>query len=70
VGTKTPEEVAAGVLTAIERNRPEVDVAPLGMRAGAKFAGIAPGVSAALQRRLGADRIATDMAEGQRDKRS
>jgi short-subunit dehydrogenase len=70
VGTKTPEEVAAGVLTAIERNRPEVDVAPLGMRAGAKFAGVAPGVSAALQRRLGAERIATDMAEGQRDKRS
>jgi short-subunit dehydrogenase len=70
VGTKTPEEVAGGVLSAIERNRPEVDVAPLGMRAGAKFAGVAPGVSAAVQRRLGAERIATDMAEGQRDKRS
>jgi short-subunit dehydrogenase len=70
VGTKTPADVADGVVSAIERNRPEVDVAPLGMRAGAKFAGVAPGVSAALQRRLGADRIATDMAEGQRDKRT
>ncbi len=70
VGTKTPEQVAAGVLSAIERNRPEVDVAPLGMRAGAIFAGVAPGVSAALQRRLGAEQIAEDMAEGQRDKRT
>src|SRR6185503_18395250 len=35
VGTKTPEEVAAGVLRAIERDRAEVDVAPLGLRAGA-----------------------------------
>ena len=59
-----------GVLSAIERNRPEVDVAPLGMRAGAIFAGVAPGVSAALQRRLGAEQIAEDMAEGQRDKRT
>ena len=69
VGTKTPGEVAAGVLTAIERNRPEVDVAPLGMRAGAAFAGVAPGVSAALQRRLGGGDVAEKLARGQRDKR-
>ena len=35
VGTKTPEDVAAGVLRAIERDRAEIDVAPLGLRAGA-----------------------------------
>ena len=32
VGTSTPDEVADGVLSAIERDRGEVDVAPLGMR--------------------------------------
>jgi len=70
VGTKTPDEVAAGVLTAIDRNRPEVDVAPVGMRVGAKFASVAPGINAAVQRRLGAEQIAADMAEGQRAKRT
>ena len=70
VGTKSPDEVAAGVVTAIERNRPEVDVAPLGLRAGAAFAGIAPGVSAALQRRLGGADVAAQLERGQRDKRT
>ncbi len=39
VGTSTPEEVAAAIVRAIERNRGEVDVAPLALRAGATFAG-------------------------------
>ena len=30
VGTRTPDDVAAGVIRAIERNRAEVEVAPLG----------------------------------------
>ena len=46
VGTKTPEDVAAAVVRAIEHDRAEVDVAPLGMRAGAAFAGLAPELSA------------------------
>ena len=70
VGTKTPQDVADAVLTAIERNRSEIDVAPLGMRAGAAVAGLAPELTARLQRRLGAEKVATAMAEGQRDKRS
>ncbi len=47
----------------------EVDVAPLSVRMGAKMAGVAPGVSAKLQRRMGGDQIASDLAKGQADKR-
>ena len=70
VGTKTPEDVAAGVLRAIERDRAEVDVAPLSMRAGATFAGLAPELSARVQRRLGGAKVADDMARGQSGKRA
>jgi short-subunit dehydrogenase len=69
VGTRTPEDVAEAVAHAIERDRAEIGVAPLGLRAGAAFGGLLPEVSARVQRRLGAGRIADDMAEGQRDKR-
>ena len=34
VGTRTPDQVAAGVIRGIERNQPEVDVAPLDPAAG------------------------------------
>ena len=44
VGTRTPQEVAEGVIRGIERDKPEVDVAPLTMRWGALAGGIAPGV--------------------------
>ena len=70
VGTKTPQDVADAVVAAIEHNRSEIDVAPLAMRAGAAVAGLAPELSARLQRRLGAEKVASAMAEGQRDKRS
>jgi uncharacterized protein len=69
VGTRTPEDVAEAVAAAIEHDRAEVGVAPIFMRAGAAFAGLAPELSARIQRRLGAGRIADDMARGQRDKR-
>src|SRR5690349_13481902 len=70
VGTRTPEEVAAGVLRAIERDRAEIDVAPFGLRAGAAFAGLAPELSARVQRRLGGAKVAEVMARGQADKRA
>jgi uncharacterized protein len=70
VATRTPEQVAAGVVRAIERDRSEVDVAPLAVRLGAAVAGLAPELSGRLQRRLGSDDIAAAMAEGQRDKRN
>ena len=69
VAMKTPEDVAAAVLRAIERNRSEVDVAPLPLRLGTALAGLAPELSGRLQRRLGALDIADSLAEGQRDKR-
>ncbi len=69
VGTSTPGAVADAVADAIERNRGELDVAPLPMRLGAKLAGVAPELSARVARRAGSDRIATDMASSQSVKR-
>lgn len=70
VGTRSPEDVAAAVLAAVENNRAEVSVAPAGLRAGAALASLLPGASAAVSRRLGSHRIATELAAGQTDKRS
>jgi uncharacterized protein len=69
VGTRTSSDVARGVIRAIEKNRGEVEVAPLSVRAGAAFAGLAPELVARVQRRLGAEDISAGMAEGQKDKR-
>jgi short-subunit dehydrogenase len=69
VGTRSPEDVAAGVIRAVERNRAEVEVAPASLRLGASFAGLAPQLAAAVSRRMGSDQIAGDLAEGQSDKR-
>jgi hypothetical protein len=69
VGTRTADDVAAGVISAIERNRAEVDVAPLSMRAGTAFASLAPDLAGRIQRRLGADEISSGLAEAQKDMR-
>jgi short-subunit dehydrogenase len=69
VGTRTPEQVAEATITAIERNRAEVDVAPLSMRLGAAFAGIAPQIAATFSRLGGSERIAAEMTAGQIEKR-
>jgi uncharacterized protein len=69
VGTSTPDEVAAGVVKAIEHNKAELDVAPLGMRLGTKFSELAPQVASRVQRRMGSSEIAGQMSAGQRDKR-
>ena len=69
VGTSTPEQVADRVVVAIEHDRGEVDVAPIGVKLGARFATVAPSVSARLQRRLGGERVAADLSAGQADKR-
>jgi short-subunit dehydrogenase len=69
VGTRTPEQVAAAVVRGIERERAEVDVAPLSLRVGTRVAGLAPVTIARLQRRLGSERIADALSEAQRDKR-
>jgi short-subunit dehydrogenase len=69
VGTSAPEEVAEAVVRAIERNRGEVDVAPVPMRLGAMIAGVAPGVAAAVTRATGGERVGDQFGDGQRSKR-
>jgi short-subunit dehydrogenase len=70
VGTRSPDDVAIAVIRAIEQNRAEVSVAPAGLRIGASFAGLAPGIAATFSRRMGGDKIAGDLAAGQVNKRS
>jgi short-subunit dehydrogenase len=69
VGTVAPGDVAEAVLRAIESDRGEVDVAPLGLRAGTKVAGLAPDLAASVSRKLGGQRIAEQHVVGQTDKR-
>ena len=69
VGTKTPEEVASATIHAIERNRAEIDVAPVGMRIGTKIGVIAPQLAAMFNRRAGGAEIAANFKEAQRVKR-
>ena len=66
VGTRTPQQVAEAVASAIENGRAEVDVAPLSLRAGTLLASIAPVTLARVQRRLGSVGVADSIAEGQR----
>ncbi|MCZ8379983.1 SDR family NAD(P)-dependent oxidoreductase [Mycobacterium sp. CPCC 205372] len=69
IATRSPLDVARAAVRAIEDNRAEVDVAPRGLRTVALLGGAIPDLAAALQRRLGADRITAQLAEGQRSKR-
>jgi uncharacterized protein len=69
VGTRAPEDVARAVVRAIERNRAEIDVAPLALRAGTVFASLAPELAAQGARLLGSDDIAHKVAGRQREKR-
>jgi short-subunit dehydrogenase len=69
VGTSTPEQVAAAVVRAIVQDKGEIDVAPVGMRAGTAFAQLAPATSAKVAKRLGGDKVAQQLASGQATKR-
>jgi uncharacterized protein len=69
VGTRTPQQVADAVVRGIERERAELDVAPLSLRLGTRIAELAPVTAARVQRRLGSERIADDLSDAQRDKR-
>jgi short-subunit dehydrogenase len=68
IGTRTSQDVAAGVIAAIERDRAEVQVAPATLRIGATVAGAAPALAAAGQRLLGGAKLASELASGQRRK--
>lgn len=69
VGTRTPEQVADAVVRGVERERAELDVAPLGLRLGTRISELAPVTAGRVQRRLGSERIADALASAQRDKR-
>jgi short-subunit dehydrogenase len=69
VGTKSPGDVASAVIAAVEHNRAELDVAPLGLRAAAAIAAFAPGFAERASRLLGSHRIAAGVTARQRDQR-
>ena len=69
VGTRSPQQVAAAVISAVQRNRAEVEVAPATLRLGATFAGAAPAIAASAQRLLGGDKVAEQLTARQRDQR-
>jgi short-subunit dehydrogenase len=69
VGMRKPEQVADAVVKGIEKDRAEIDVAPVGLRLGGWLFGVSPSLVAAMQRRLGGDKVGEQLAEGQRDKR-
>jgi short-subunit dehydrogenase len=68
MGTGTPEQVGAAVVSAIERDRSEVTVAPLRQRALSRFAINAPELSGRLAGDM-ATRVADEIARGQTGKR-
>ncbi len=69
VRTVTADDVARAVIRAVERNRAEINVAPLALRLGALVAELAPVPTAAIQRRLGSHDIADQIARAQAGKR-
>jgi short-subunit dehydrogenase len=68
VRTVTSATVAAAIVRAVERNRAEVDAAPLELRAGARVAGAAPILAASVNKRFGSS-IARAMEHGRREAR-
>jgi short-subunit dehydrogenase len=69
VGTRAPRHVAEAVVRAIERNRGEIDVAPLSLRLGAMLASVAPEVSLRFQRFAGGAKVSRDIGQAQQGKR-
>jgi short-subunit dehydrogenase len=69
VRTVSPRQVADAVVKGIERDRGDIDVAPLALRVSAWLAAIAPDSVAAVGRRLGSVKMAERLAERQRGKR-
>ncbi len=57
IGTNTPDDVARAVARAVERNIPELMVAPATLKLWSRFAALAPNFSGNLQLRVGAHRM-------------
>jgi short-subunit dehydrogenase len=69
VPTKSPEDVGAAVVKAIESNRPELAVADPGQRVAAVLENISVRAGAWLRRRLPVEELADRTAEAQKVKR-
>jgi uncharacterized protein len=69
VGTKPVEHVAEAVISGIEKNTVEIDVAPFAVRATGKLAGLAPATVTAVNRRFGGRKVSDGLAAAQREKR-
>ena len=68
-GTSSPREVADGVVSAIERDRAEVEVAPLAQRVMANFAARWPDLAGRISARAGVVKVADSVADNQAEKR-
>ena len=69
LGTTPPEQVGAAVVTAIRRDRAEVEPATRRLRIATGIAHRHPELAARIQRRGGAERVARSIHEGHADKR-
>jgi len=69
VRTVSPEDVAAGVVKAIRRDRAEVVVAPAELRVGAALTASIPDFNAKVQKVSGGAKVSNALAEGQRENR-
>lgn len=69
VGTSSPAQVAAGVVRAITRDRGEIDVAPVGVKASGVLNGLFPGLPARIAARVDGGRVGSEMAAAQKVKR-
>jgi short-subunit dehydrogenase len=68
VGTVTPQAVARAAVKAIRRDKAEIVIAPLALRAGTFIGALTPGLSASVQARLGGG-VARQLIAAQRGKR-
>jgi short-subunit dehydrogenase len=68
-GEVTPDQVAEAVFRAITKNKAEIDVVRLPMRASLKVLGIAPGLFMSVARSTGANRESERISQRQKNKR-
>ena len=68
-GEVSPAQVADAVWSAIVRNRGDVDVVPVQVRASLKFVALAPGLAATIARSMGAAKVSDELSERQKHKR-
>lgn len=68
IRTSSPQQVAEAVRRSIVKDKAELVVAPRELHAGALFGSLVPSLAASITRRLGGNKVADDIAAGQRDK--